>query len=555
MVKRGWRILLLILLLGFTGGAFIVTAQPCPKEGCPSPPPEHPPPGFISILAIVNLAGAPECDIQRKPIARAKVTLISKAAEVFKERVLAEGITNEEGKFATWIIIFSNNPQEAAQNLEVVIEKEGFELQSVVSVAVTIPVFGSFILASACMQAVEAPELSAFQKTLHDMLLRFFETNHASPEFLRSFTQTYNELMAYLNSIGPNRPRSLPTGVQLIELVKGRGSAKPIKGFALTVGPRTPKKGEDAGTCPPGEQLVIKEITFTNPTTQNQLIAFFSLPLPETMPPRAKQAFTAFNVTPGNSITIATDSFGSTIYDESSILEGIGGFFRNVGKTVVVAAAAPVIVVGSLAGCSPSQPATPSPIWIWTLERLPEDYQKNDCLKEALKLGESIAKSQKGQDALKKVNKPGVNLGEELKDGTGPEIELKELPGDPWARYEGDSGGKEDAVFLDNDSLDALLALCKDASKKKDVLILLAASILHETAHWKDDNKKHPDDDTDTPGEEGAQLEKDIFGGVLDMEPLTDGKPTGSSKLTKDNAEVDAGTKKNWADPEWWKTQ
>lgn len=89
------------------GAVFTSGGQPWPREGWPKPPPEKPPAGFISILTIVNVAGAPECDITKRPIAGAEVTLISKAVKVLKDKVLAEGFTNDEGKFAAWIIIFA----------------------------------------------------------------------------------------------------------------------------------------------------------------------------------------------------------------------------------------------------------------------------------------------------------------------------------------------------------------------------------------------------------------------------------------------------------------
>lgn len=201
------------------------------------------------------------------------------------------------------------------------------------------------------------------------------------------------------------------------------------------------------------------------------------------------------------------------------------------------------------------QDAKPAPIWIWTLERLPEEYQKNECLKEALRLAESIAKSRRGQEALRRVNIENADLGQELQDGTGPELELDELDR-AWGEYRGDSGGKEDAIYLDKSKLDKLLEMCKDENKKKDAIIRIASTVLHETAHWKDDNKKHPDDDTDTPGEEGTQLEIDIFGGDLDMNNKDrDGDPTNDSKLTRDRQEVDDRTKDNWANPDWWKNQ
>jgi hypothetical protein len=181
----------------------------------------------------------------------------------------------------------------------------------------------------------------------------------------------------------------------------------------------------------------------------------------------------------------------------------------------------------------------------WTLSRLDREKRNNECLYKAMKLAEKIAKSQKGRDAYAKVNKAGADLNVELSDGNGPELKNNDLE---WTNdsqtngeYEGDSGGREDEFKLNN----KLWELCNDPNKKKEAILILASTILHESAHWKDDVKKNPDDDTDTPGEEGKQLEKDIFGGDIHYDP-SDGR------LELDRNPVDQATMDNWLNHDNW---
>jgi hypothetical protein len=192
-------------------------------------------------------------------------------------------------------------------------------------------------------------------------------------------------------------------------------------------------------------------------------------------------------------------------------------------------------------------------IWIWTFSRLPEEYQKNECFIEAVKLAEKIAKSKKGQKAFGKVNNPGQNLNKEEVDKTGkhPEIEVKVPTStskkNAAAWYDGESGGPKDTLFFNKVKLDKALDLCKK-SKKLDSIIYIASTLLHETAHWKDDVIKFPNADGrpfgDTFGEEGEDLVVEIFGGVLDLDR--------EGNLRKNLKKVDKATKEKWANPKTW---
>ena len=89
--------------------------------------------------------------------------------------------------------------------------------------------------------------------------------------------------------------------------------------------------------------------------------------------------------------------------------------------------------------------------------------------------------------------------------------------------------------------------LCR---KETDAMVvIIAATILHETAHWSDFVNK----DDGYRGEEGFRLERDIFGGKLDfwawdLEELWF-QPSGKAKKRYSTKhEI-----RQWADPDWWK--
>ena len=204
-------------------------------------------------------------------------------------------------------------------------------------------------------------------------------------------------------------------------------------------------------------------------------------------------------------------------------------------------------------------------IWIWSLSHLDENYKKNYCLNYALLLASKIAQSNAGQKAFEKVSKSGESLTMEMVDKIGnyPEIQVKNLDSN-WAQYEGDGGGNPNVIYLDKDKLSFLLELCQEPDKEKDVLIFLEATILHETAHWADHVLKYSEVTQgsnfeyktqiggDTLGEEGTQLEKDLFGGVMSIGPLEDEKPTDRSMLIRDGKFVDEEQKLIWSNIAWW---
>lgn len=190
-------------------------------------------------------------------------------------------------------------------------------------------------------------------------------------------------------------------------------------------------------------------------------------------------------------------------------------------------------------------------IWIWSLVQLGEHYSKNECLVNALKLASLIAQSEKGQKAYAKVTAPSNSLQKWVEQSNMPiELQIKPLVNN-WAQYEGDSGGEVNSIYLDSDKLDAQLELCNKADKQDIVLISIATTILHETAHWSDHIIKHTDG-RDTLGEEGAQLEKDLFGGSLNLSPLIDEIPTNKAQLYNNGILVSEKVINNWLSINFW---
>lgn len=182
-------------------------------------------------------------------------------------------------------------------------------------------------------------------------------------------------------------------------------------------------------------------------------------------------------------------------------------------------------------------------IYIWKLSCLPRAKRNNECVYKALRLAEMIAKSQKGRDAYAKVNKPGADLSKEFVDNQGPCIN-EEVLDNANGEYRGEgkpAGDKAKTnLFLHRGIWDWCGPSSTEAQRKKTIL-LIASTLLHETAHWKDDVKKGP---PDTAGEEGKQFEKDVFGGDISIDYSTGelylDKFDGNGSQVATQAEIDA---------------
>jgi uncharacterized protein YfaP (DUF2135 family) len=237
------------------------------------------------------------------------------------------------------------------------------------------------------------------------------------------------------------------------------------------------------------------------------------------------------------------------------------GWLEDASRTVLPEDAQPVILDGTFAGELFATFKTVHFSWMnvdypyigpWTLSRLSSDKRNNDCLYNAMRLARTIAMSAKGRAAYAKVNQPGASLDVELSDGNGPELASSNNPHpDPeieYADYAGDRGGSETQFTMN----DALWNGCGEGAtdpQKKNTTLILAVTILHETAHWKDDVKKFPDDDSDTEDEEGTQLERDIFGGEVGQEGGVNGA---GGKIEVDGTPISDNQRDQWLDPSYW---
>jgi len=178
----------------------------------------------------------------------------------------------------------------------------------------------------------------------------------------------------------------------------------------------------------------------------------------------------------------------------------------------------------------------------WTLSRLDPAKRNNDCLFNALNLAKTIALSAAGKAAYAKVNLEGASLERELADAKGPELENANLA-DVYGVYRGDSGGSESEFEMNNTIWDGCAEGATEG-QKKNTTIIMTVTILHETAHWKEDVKKFLADDTDSPDEEGNQLERDLFGGII----------TNEGGLRRDGILVDDTIRDGWLNPVSWPT-
>ncbi len=239
-------------------------------------------------------------------------------------------------------------------------------------------------------------------------------------------------------------------------------------------------------------------------------------------------------------------------YDEELSMwdqEGIG-WLEDANRTVLPEDAESVILDGTFAGEVFATFTTDHFSWMnvdyafigpWTLSRMSRENRNTDCLFNAMQLAKKIALSASGRAAYARVNQADADLAVELGDGKGPELKDVVLAKE-YGVYKGDSGGSEDQFEIASGIWDGCGPEATEDQKKNTTLIM-AVTILHETAHWKDDVKKNPDDDTDTDGEEGNQLEKDLFGGII---------TGGAGGLQRDGKPVTTATRDGWLNAANW---
>ena len=180
----------------------------------------------------------------------------------------------------------------------------------------------------------------------------------------------------------------------------------------------------------------------------------------------------------------------------------------------------------------------------WTLSRLDRNKRNVDCLYNALQLAKAIVRSAKGHEVYAKFNKEGGDLDVELADAAGPEIKNGELDG-AYGEFKGnEQGDRDDQLYFDNSLWDG----CGDDAteeQKKNTTLLMAVTLVHETAHWKWD-VKHDDGNwrnREPGGEAGNELERDLFGGIVE------GGPSG---LTVDGNPLSDAVRDRWLNTDNW---
>ena len=187
----------------------------------------------------------------------------------------------------------------------------------------------------------------------------------------------------------------------------------------------------------------------------------------------------------------------------------------------------------------------------WTLSRLTSDERNNDCLYNATRLAETIFRTELANKAYAGVNKPGTKLSEEVLDGGASELKSDNtLSKDTYGQTT--ANDFKDHLYLNS----ALWSSCD--TKKDETVFMMAATILHETAHWKHDVKKFDGvytDEADVGGEGGLYVEGNLFGSGNSIWSKN-GLPIGDGIYVQNGANetaitADHLTKLN--DPQWWK--
>ncbi len=180
----------------------------------------------------------------------------------------------------------------------------------------------------------------------------------------------------------------------------------------------------------------------------------------------------------------------------------------------------------------------------WTLSRLSRAKRNNDCLYKAARLAEKIFRTSWANTAYADVNKPGTDLSTEVPDKGSTEFKDADLDDDTFGETR--SSDFKELLYLNSKLWDN----CD--SHKKATIFAMAVTILHETAHWKHDAKKHDGtyaSESDVGGEAGLRIENNLFG---DSIWTSDGKlPVTTLKTGSGTTITDAHLDK-LTDPQWW---
>ncbi len=180
----------------------------------------------------------------------------------------------------------------------------------------------------------------------------------------------------------------------------------------------------------------------------------------------------------------------------------------------------------------------------WTLSRLSRSKRNNDCLYKAARLAEKIFRTSWANTAYADVNKSGTTLSTEVPDKGSTEFKEADLDDDTFGETR--EGDFKELLYLNSKLWDN----CD--TNKKATIFAMAVTILHETAHWKHDAKKHDGtyaDEADVGGEAGLRIENNLFGQSI---WTSDGKlPVTTLKTGSGTAITDAQLD-NLTDPDWW---
>ena len=172
----------------------------------------------------------------------------------------------------------------------------------------------------------------------------------------------------------------------------------------------------------------------------------------------------------------------------------------------------------------------------WRLSRLSPAKRLNTCFNNAMATAARILISEQGLIAISGLEVNSLSFASALNNGRGPEVLSAELT-NRFARFKGNElRDRDDQVFL----ADRLWEICDEAAteeEEENAKLLIAATLINITAHWTWDTMRSNGNwvDPEPGGEAGHTIEKQLFGGVVDL--------NSSGQLTIGGEVIDAETR------------
>lgn len=182
------------------------------------------------------------------------------------------------------------------------------------------------------------------------------------------------------------------------------------------------------------------------------------------------------------------------------------------------------------------------------------DERRNECLGPALDLANTILFSQAGLQSLQQFNLPGADIKQELPDGV---IKLSVDPqpaADPDFAFGWFDPQTPGEIHLNKNTVSICDSGGGTAVPQQTIdsmTVFLAATIVHEVAHWKWHNYHEGGDpnESEPGGHGGWVIEEDLFNGILAPVKLC---PTCPVSLELNDQPVSQSQVQQWLNPGFW---